>query len=61
MRGWLVILGLCVAAVTTVRASSTPLLPPPADQDRVTRILDDFSVPHSREFDLIDQTRVIIG
>ncbi len=32
MRGWLVILGLAVAAVTTVRASATPPLPPPADQ-----------------------------
>ena len=32
MRGWLVILGLGVAAVTTVRASATPPLPPPADQ-----------------------------
>jgi acetylornithine deacetylase/succinyl-diaminopimelate desuccinylase-like protein len=32
MRGLLVILGLCVAAVTTVRASATPPLPPPADQ-----------------------------
>jgi acetylornithine deacetylase/succinyl-diaminopimelate desuccinylase-like protein len=32
MRGWLAILGLAVAAVTTVRASATPPLPPPADQ-----------------------------
>ena len=32
MRGWLAILGLGVAAVTTVRASATPPLPPPADQ-----------------------------
>ena len=40
---------------------TSDVLPRAQDEERVSRLMDAYSVPHSAEFDLIDETRVILG